>query len=102
MTSTARGPRSTIKSCKRRNREKKTVPRFPGAVRMIPILIASAALTCGQTLPSEPAHDAGTTVTGAFEGWFKNPDGTFGLLLGYYNRNRNQEVDIPIGPDNRI
>jgi hypothetical protein len=41
-------------------------------------------------------------VTGAFEGWFKNPDGSFRLLLGYYNRNQKQEVDIPIGPANRI
>ena len=24
------------------------------------------------------------------------------LLLGYYNRNKSQELDIPIGPDNRI
>jgi hypothetical protein len=24
------------------------------------------------------------------------------LLLGYYNRNRKQEVDVPIGPENRI
>ena len=40
--------------------------------------------------------------TGAFEGWFKNPDGSFSLLLGYYNRNRQQEVDIPVGPNNAI
>jgi hypothetical protein len=53
-------------------------------------------------LPVEPQREAGASVTGAFEGWFKNPDGTFTLLLGYYNRNRKQEVDIPVGPDNRI
>ncbi len=47
-------------------------------------------------------HDAGASVTGAFEGWYKNADGTFSLLLGYYNRNRNQEVDLPVGPNNRI
>jgi len=50
----------------------------------------------------EPAREAGSSVTGAFEGWFKNPDGSFSLLLGYYNRNRNQDVDLPIGPNNRI
>ena len=66
------------------------------------ILVASGTLLLGQTLPLEPPHEAGTSVTGAFEGWFKNPDGTFSLLLGYYNRNRNQEVDIPVGPNNRI
>jgi hypothetical protein len=57
-------------------------------------LLSAAAILRAQTLPLEPA--------GAFEGWFRNPDGTFGLLLGYYNRNRNQEVDVPVGPENRI
>ena len=33
---------------------------------------------------------------------FENPDGTFSILLGYYNRNLKQDLDIPIGPDNRI
>jgi len=56
----------------------------------------------GQSLPIEPAREAGNSVTGAFEGWFKNPDGTFSLLLGYYNRNQKQEIDLPIGPNNHI
>lgn len=47
-------------------------------------------------------RDAGSSVTGAFEGWFKNADGSFSLLLGYYNRNRKQIVDVPVGPNNRI
>jgi hypothetical protein len=65
-------------------------------------LIGAAALACGQSLPLEPAHEAGAGVTGAFEGWFKFPDGSYGLLLGYFNRNTKQELDIPIGPENRI
>ena len=65
-------------------------------------LIASTALAWGQALPVEPARETGASVTGAFEGWFKNPDGTFGFLLGYYNRNQTQEMEIPIGPNNRI
>jgi hypothetical protein len=66
------------------------------------VLIASALLACGQAQPPEPAHDPGTSITGAFEGWFKNPDGSYSLLLGYFNRNLSKEVDIPIGPNNRI
>jgi hypothetical protein len=69
-------------------------------------LVAGVLLACslllGQSLPIEPARDSGASVTGAFEGWFKNADGTFSLLLGYYNRNRNQDVDLPVGPNNRI
>jgi hypothetical protein len=59
--------------------------------------------SCAQThLPLEPLHDSGQSVTGAFEGWFKNPDGTFSLLFGYFNRNLKEELDIPVGPNNRI
>ena len=66
------------------------------------LLAATAWLACGQSLPPEPQHESGASVTGAFEGWFKNDDGSFSLLLGYFNRNSKQELDIPIGPDNRI
>jgi hypothetical protein len=59
-------------------------------------------LAPAQTLAPEPARDSGASITGAFEGWFKNPDGTFSLLLGYYNRNRKEIVDIPVGPENKI
>ena len=53
-------------------------------------------------LPIEPIKDAGQSVTGAFEGWYQNPDGTYTLLVGYFNRNQKQALDIPIGPNNRI
>ena len=53
-------------------------------------------------LPLEPLHDSGQGVTGVFEGWFKNPDGSVSLLFGYFNRNVKEELDIPIGPNNRI
>jgi len=64
-------------------------------------MLAGALLAPAQ-LTLEPARDAGNSVTGALEGWFKNPDGTFNILVGYYNRNRKQELDIPIGPNNFI
>src|SRR4029077_56688 len=55
-----------------------------------------------QYVPMGPLHDSGQTVTPAFEGWFANPDGTFSILFGYYNRNQKQELDIPVGPENGI
>src|SRR5215813_13643436 len=66
------------------------------------VSVAAFCVLHGQTLPLEPEHESGAGITGAFEGWFKNADGTFSLLLGYYNRNTKQELDIPIGPGNRI
>jgi len=65
-------------------------------------LIAIGASTRAEQLPMEPAHNSGQSITAAYEGWFKNADGSFSLLLGYYNRNLKQEMDIPVGPNNRI
>ena len=65
--------------------------------------IALLGAAWGQSsLPFEPVHNSGQSITGAFEGWFANPDGTFSLLIGYYNRNQKQILDILPGPDNRI
>jgi hypothetical protein len=63
--------------------------------------LAGSTLLSGQQLP-EPRKEFGAGVTGAFEGWFVNADGSRGFLVGYYNRNSQQELDVPIGPDNRI
>ena len=76
--------------------------RRPAVLRPILILLASSALVWGQQLPMEPTHESGQSITGAFEGWFANQDGSHSLLLGYYNRNSKRELDIPIGPNNRI
>jgi hypothetical protein len=51
----------------------------------------------------EPLGARGEAIFPAFEAW--GPDKTgenLLLLLGYYNRNKGQELVIPIGPDNRI
>ena len=65
------------------------------------VTLVSVGSTAGQ-LPLEPARQSGQSVTPAYEGWFKNADGTFSLLAGYYNRNQTQTLDIPVGPNNRI
>src|SRR6266436_9802382 len=64
-------------------------------------LLASLVLFPSQ-LPLAPVHDSGQSVTGAFEGWYQNPDGTYSLLVGYFNRNQKETLDIPVGPNNRI
>lgn len=53
-------------------------------------------------LPMEPLHTSGQNVTAVYEGWFQNDDGTFSLLFGYFNRNLNEDLDIPLGADNRM
>ena len=63
--------------------------------------IAGTTLVSGQQLP-KPRGQFGASVTGAFEGWYSNPDGSRSFLVGYFNRNTQQELDVPIGPGNRI
>ena len=72
-----------------------------GAACAVAVLLLGISLSARQ-LPLQPARDFGQSVTAAFEGWYQNPDGTHTLLIGYFNRNLKQTLDIPIGPNNRI
>lgn len=72
---------------------------------LLAVLSANVALSArssaqAQPLPLGPIRDAGQTVTPAFEGWYRNPDGTFSLSFGYFNRNAKEALDIAIGPNN--
>jgi hypothetical protein len=76
-------------------------PRARAALLVVIAALAAIGAAAGQ-LPLEPARDSGQSVTPAYEGWFKNADGTISLLAGYYNRNQKQALDIPVGPNNRV
>src|SRR3954464_6356975 len=58
--------------------------------------------TAGAQMPLTPTRQSGQSVTPAFEGWYKNADGSYSISFGYYNRNSEEAVEIPIGPDNFI
>ena len=60
------------------------------------VVIAGSVLVSAQQLPSEPQRQFGTSITGAFEGWFANADGSRSFLVGYLNRNTSQALDIPM------
>ena len=47
-------------------------------------------------------HSRGQNVAPTFEGWIRNPDGSFDFVFGYLNRNYEEVINIPIGPDNNI
>lgn len=66
-------------------------------------LLASGAIVSAQVLlPSVPPKQFGGSVTAAYEGWYDNPDGTHAFLIGYYSRNTEAVLDIPIGPNNHF
>jgi hypothetical protein len=67
------------------------------------MLLVVAAATAGGALDAQTlSYTRGQNVSPAFEGWEKNPDGSFNMLFGYMNRNWEEELDIPIGPNNFI
>ena len=73
-------------------------------------IFATAALLAGLAAPEPAAAQvplgirtaSGMSVNPVYEGWYKNPDGTFSLSFGYYNRNFEEIVEIPHGDGNRL
>ncbi len=61
-----------------------------------------AAQVSRAPLVLEPLGATGEAIYPALEGWGPDKNGDTLILLGYYNRNKTQELDIPIGADNRI
>jgi hypothetical protein len=64
-----------------------------------------AALLLVAQLPTElpsTKFSSGQDVQPYFEGWIHNPDGSFDLVFGYFNRNWQEELAIPAGPDNSV
>ena len=66
------------------------------------VFVSATFVSAQRIAIPEPRRGSGDSITGAFEGWYYNPDGSRAFLIGYYNRNSRQEIDIPIGPNNHI
>lgn len=79
-------------------------------VAVAAVTAAIVSVYAQQPLKTEPLpptyaqmrHNSGQSVQPVFEGWNKNPDGTFNLVFGYYNRNFNQTPAVPVGADNNF
>ena len=67
------------------------------------LAVVIVALT--SQLPTEIAQtkfDSGQDIVPVYEGWIHNPDGSFDMVFGYFNRNYKEELAIPAGPDNIV
>ena len=66
----------------------------------VALILTLAGLTpaSGQQL----VYSGGQTVAPAFEGWEQNPDGSYNMVFGYFNRNLDEHLHVPIGPDNNL
>jgi hypothetical protein len=51
---------------------------------------------------SQIRYASGQDVVPVFEGWERNDDGSFTFVFGYMNRNYEEELDVPVGPNNSL
>src|SRR3989442_13052583 len=72
------------------------------AAVVVPSLVVGRAQSQAPLLPLGPNRNAGEAGPGGFEGWYYKPDGSINLMVGYFNRNLKQVLDIPVGANNRI
>jgi hypothetical protein len=64
-----------------------------------------ALLIVGLTTSTSEAQtkfNSGQNVQPVFEGWEKNPDGSFDFLFGYLNRNYRERPHVPVGANNHF
>jgi len=66
------------------------------------LMAVALVLLCASALTDAQTYSRGQNVSPAFEGWEQNADGSFSFLFGYMNRNWEEEIDVPIGPENNI
>jgi hypothetical protein len=72
--------------------------RFHTGIVAVALAFSTFTVLTGQQM----AVSSGQTVAPAFEGWEKNPDGSYNMVFGYFNRNLDEHLHVPIGPDNNI
>jgi hypothetical protein len=70
--------------------------------RLARLLLVALAVAVVSQRPDAQTYLRGQNVSPAFEGWEEDADGAKYFLFGYMNRNWEEELDVPIGPDNSI
>ena len=75
--------------------------RKRGLIRSL--LVAMAVVLTSQAGSTQSlSFSRGQNASPAFEGWEENPAGSFNFVFGYMNRNWEEELNVPIGPDNNV
>lgn len=71
-------------------------------VVLVMAAIGVVAAQAPRQWPLAPVPPDGQRVVPFFDGWYENADGTITLSFGYSNLNREDTIEIPLGPDNFI
>jgi hypothetical protein len=75
------------------------IRRPQAAIRHTAVVVAFT-LCHGGVGAQSLTYSKGQNVAPAYEGWEQAADGTKYFLFGYMNRNWDEEIDVPVGPDN--
>ena len=65
-------------------------------LRIAAILCGASAVLGAQSF----TYTKGQNIAPAYEGWEQGADGAKYFLFGYMNRNWEEEIDVPVGPEN--
>lgn len=75
--------------------------RWPLRAIIVLLLFACSSVAARQEVETTTIrYLRGQSIQPVFEGWSRNPDGSFSLWFGYLNRNFEERLSIPAGPDN--
>ena len=66
----------------------------------ISLATATGVAVSGTAHAQSLSYTKGQNVAPAYEGWEEDEQGNKFFLFGYMNRNWEEEIDIPVGPDN--
>jgi hypothetical protein len=72
------------------------------AIPAILLVSSAGAQTLPPTYIPQEKFARGQDVVPSYDGFLKNADGTFTMVFGYMNRNYEEELVIPAGPDNKL
>jgi hypothetical protein len=70
--------------------------------RAVLLPAALGIVLASQGTSAQLSYSSGQNVSPAYEGWEKDAAGNQYFLFGYMNRNWEEQVDVPVGPDNNI
>lgn len=68
--------------------------------RVSVLFVAALALLPAHSASAQVKFLRGQNIAPVFEGWRRSPDGAITMYFGYLNRNYEETLDIPIGPNN--
>jgi hypothetical protein len=82
---------------------KSTFVRAIAAAVLLGAFAHSAGTSAQSQAPvQQTRHWNGQSVAPVYEGFDINPDGSYNMWFGYMNRNFEEQIDLPVGPENRF